>query len=154
MRYFNRVYTLKLLWLLWRLLGASMGRWSATVILGPSSAVPRVHSGPDGVPPEVLMPDNPWEACQHVLTGQLSIRPVCKRSLFLGKDLACDTAQWFSLRPTAWPLLRLCHAYRMGSGRTWENPCTGVCSGKECPSGTLGPALTSRGRFHHKITSR
>ncbi|KAM7329882.1 hypothetical protein ACRRTK_011495 [Alexandromys fortis] len=39
-----------------------------------------------------LMPDNPWEACQHVVIGQLSMLPVCKWSLFPEKALACDTA--------------------------------------------------------------
>lgn len=38
------------------------------------------------------MPDNPWEACQHVVIGQLSMLPVCKWSLFPEKALACDTA--------------------------------------------------------------
>lgn len=69
-----------------------MGCWSVAVILGPSSAVPQGHLGPDGVPPEVLMPDNPWEACQYVIIGQLSMLPVRKWSLFPEKDLACDTA--------------------------------------------------------------
>lgn len=51
--------------------------------------MPLGHLGPDGVPPEVLMPDNPWEACQYVLIGQLSMLPVCKWSLFPVTQL-CD----------------------------------------------------------------
>lgn len=53
------------------------------------------------------MPDNSWETRQHVLIGQLNMLPVCNWSLFLGKDLSCDTALPHS--PSASPLLQLCH---------------------------------------------
>lgn len=53
------------------------------------------------------MPDKPWERRQHVLIGQLNMFPVCKWSLFLGKDLSFDTALSLSLTTSrALPCLR------------------------------------------------
>lgn len=126
-----------------------MGCWSAAVILGPTSAVPQGHLGPDGVPPEVLMPDNPWEACQYVIVGQLSMLPVCKWSLFPVTQL-CDLV--FCSQPdhssgsamlAAWGVEGLEKVLLLGfdQGRNALQDDPRTC------------AYTSRGRFHHKTTS-